>query len=122
RPGQKLGLIGPVGCGKSTLLSLLLRYYDAPRGTIFVDGHDLLDLAPDVLRQLFALAPQEPFLFSDTVVNNVTFDDPAIEIGARDTAIAAAALDQDIGQLRDGLDTIVGERGVTLSGGQKQRV
>lgn len=122
RPGQKLGLIGPVGCGKSTLLSLLLRYYDAPRGTIFVDGHDLLDLAPDVLRQLFALAPQEPFLFSDTVANNVTFDGPAIEIGARDTAIAAAALDQDIDQLRDGLDTIVGERGVTLSGGQKQRV
>lgn len=120
--GQKLGLIGPVGCGKSTLLSLLLRYYDAPRGTIFVDGHDLLDLAPDALRQLFALAPQEPFLFSDTVANNVTFDDPAIDFDARDTAIAAAALDQDIAQLRDGLDTIVGERGVTLSGGQKQRV
>lgn len=120
--GQKLGLIGPVGCGKSTLLALLLRYYDAPRGTIFVDGHDLLDLAPDTLRQLFALAPQEPFLFSDTVVNNVTFDDPDIGIDARDAAIAAAALDLDIGQLRDGLETVVGERGVTLSGGQKQRV
>tara|TARA_R110002073_G_scaffold269714_1_gene432889 strand:- start:194 stop:1504 length:1311 start_codon:yes stop_codon:yes gene_type:complete len=121
-PGQKLGLIGPVGCGKSTLLSLLLRYYDPPRGTMFVDGHDVLDLAPSSLRQLFALAPQEPFLFSDTVTNNITFDDDLIEFAQRDAAVAAAALDQDLPQLIDGIDTIVGERGVTLSGGQKQRV
>lgn len=121
-PGQKLGLIGPVGSGKSTLLSLLLRYYDPPRGSIFVDGHDLLDLAPQALRELFALAPQEPFLFSDTVANNITFADDTIANAERDAAIANAALDQDLSQLRDGIDTIVGERGVTLSGGQKQRV
>lgn len=121
-PGQKLGLIGPVGCGKSTLLSLLLRYYDPPRGTMFVDGHDVLDLAPGSLRKLFALAPQEPFLFSDTVTNNITFDDSDIDLQQRDAAVAAAALDQDLPQLIDGIDTIVGERGVTLSGGQKQRV
>lgn len=121
-PGQKLGLIGPVGCGKSTLMAVLLRYYDPPRGTVFIDGHDVLDLAPQALRQLFALASQEPFLFSDTVASNVTFDDPEVDGDRRDLAIAHAALDQDLEQLRDGLDTIVGERGVTLSGGQKQRV
>lgn len=121
-PGQKLGLIGPVGSGKSTLLSLLLRYYDPPRGTMFVDGHDVLDLAPGCLRKLFALAPQEPFLFSDTVSNNITFDDGTIELEQRDAAVAAAALEQDLPQLLDGIDTVVGERGVTLSGGQKQRV
>jgi len=121
-PGQKLGLIGPVGSGKSTLMALLLRYYDPPRGTIFVDDHDVLDLAPQTLRQLFALASQEPFLFSDTVASNITFDDPDVATDLRDQAIANAALDQDLEQLRDGLETIVGERGVTLSGGQKQRV
>jgi ATP-binding cassette subfamily B protein len=121
-PGQKLGLAGPVGSGKSTLLSLLMRFYDPPRGTVFVDGHDVLDLAPMVLRGLFALAPQEPFLFSDTLAANVGFagdDDLTFEL---DAAVAAAALDQDLPQLHLGLQTIVGERGVTLSGGQRQRV
>lgn len=119
--GGKLGLIGPVGSGKSTLLALLLRFYDPPRGSVFVDDHDVLDLAPSHLRAMFALAPQEPFLFSDTVAANVTFggDDATLPV---DAAVAAAALDQDLPQLAAGLATIVGERGVTLSGGQKQRV
>ncbi len=121
-PGQKLGLVGSVGSGKSTLLALLLRYYDPPRGSIFVDGHDVLDLHPSGLRQLFALAPQEPFLFSDTVAANVTFAREPSPTAELDQAVTAAALDQDLPQLRDGLATIVGERGVTLSGGQKQRV
>ncbi|MCK5943065.1 MAG: ABC transporter ATP-binding protein [Planctomycetes bacterium] len=119
--GAKLGLIGPVGSGKSTLLALLLRLYEPPPGTVFVDGHDVRDIDPRALRELFALAPQEPFLFSDTIASNVTFDE-AVTDARRDEAVAAAALDQDLPQLRDGLATIVGERGVTLSGGQKQRV
>jgi len=121
-PGQKLGLAGPVGSGKSTLLALLMRFYDPPRGTVFVDGHDVLDLQPAVLRALFALAPQEPFLFSDTLAANVGFAgdaEPALDL---DAAVEAAALDQDLPQLHLGLQTIVGERGVTLSGGQRQRV
>jgi ATP-binding cassette subfamily B protein len=122
QPGQKLGLVGPVGSGKSTLLALLLRWYDPPRGTMFVDGHDVLDLDPAVLRELFALAPQEPFLFSDTLARNVTFAREAADGGELDAAVAGAALDRDLPQLRAGLETIVGERGVTLSGGQKQRV
>ena len=120
--GQKLGLLGPVGSGKSTLMALLLRLYDPPPATIFVDGHDVLDLDPRAVRQLFAYAPQEPFLFSDTVHNNVVFGDPEISVERRDAAVADAALDQDLTQLRAGLETVVGERGVTLSGGQKQRV
>jgi ATP-binding cassette subfamily B protein len=121
-PGGKLGLIGPVGAGKSTLLALVLRYYDPPRGTVFVDGHDVLDLSPAALRALFALAPQEPFLFSDTVAANVAFARDAIVATDVDAAVADAALDQDLPQLHEGLATVVGERGVTLSGGQKQRV
>lgn len=121
-PGQKLGLVGGVGSGKSTLLALLLRYYDPPRGTVRIDGHDLLDLHPEAVRGLFALAPQEPFLFSDTVAANVAFARADADPAAVDAAVAGAALDQDLPQLPKGLDTIVGERGVTLSGGQKQRV
>ncbi len=120
--GQKLGLVGPIGSGKSTLLALLLRLYDPPRGAVFVDGHDALDLDPRALRALFALAPQEPFLFSDTVAANVSFDAPEVSDERRDEAVARAALDQDLPHLRDGIQTVVGERGVTLSGGQKQRV
>lgn len=121
-PGQKLGLVGPVGSGKSTLLALLLRFYDPPRGTVFVDGHDVLDLQPAALRSLFALASQEPFLFSDTVAANVAFALDRDAGADLDAAVEAAALDQDLPQLHAGLTTIVGERGVTLSGGQKQRV
>ncbi|MBZ0150495.1 MAG: ATP-binding cassette domain-containing protein, partial [Planctomycetes bacterium] len=93
-----------------------------PRGSVFVDGHDVPDLKPSALRRLFAYTAQEPFLFSDTVAANVGFaaDDAAGE--AIDRAVGAAALDQDLPQLREGIATIVGERGVTLSGGQKQRV
>ena len=125
QPGQKLGLVGAVGCGKSTLLHLLLRLYDPPRGTIFVDGHDVLDLELRSLRSLFAFAPQEPFLFSDTVADNIRFGKATAtptESAWLAEAVRDAALEQDLAALSDGLETVVGERGVTLSGGQKQRV
>ena len=123
RAGQKLGLVGPMGAGKSTLLALLLRLYEPPRGTIFLDGQDVLDLDARQVRRAFAVAPQDPFLFSDTIDANIRFGAAdAIEALERDAAVATAALDQDLPDLRDGIDTIVGERGVTLSGGQKQRV
>ncbi len=123
RAGEKLGLVGAVGSGKSTLLALLLRLYEPPRGTIFLDGRDVLDLDARQVRRAFAVAPQDPFLFSDTIDANIRFGAPAaIELDERDAAVTTAALDQDLPELRDGIDTIVGERGVTLSGGQKQRV
>ena len=122
-PGQKLGLLGPVGSGKSTLLALLLRFYDPPRGTLFLDGHDVLDLAPQAVRRLFAYAPQEPFLFSDTLLDNIRFGCESDRDEAQVLrAVEQAALDQDLPQLAEGLQTVVGERGVTLSGGQRQRV
>lgn len=123
RAGEKLGLVGPVGGGKSTILALLLRLYDPPPGSMFVDGIDVLELDPRVLRRTFAVAPQDPFLFSDTVEGNVRFGarDPR-EQSEVDAAVRVAALDQDLPDLSDGLATVVGERGVTLSGGQKQRL
>ncbi|MEZ5963788.1 MAG: ABC transporter ATP-binding protein [Planctomycetota bacterium] len=123
RAGQRLGLVGPVGCGKSTLVALLLRLYEPPPGTIFVDGHDVLALDPRALRRTFAVAPQDPFLFTDTIAANVRFgalDGVAAE--RVDAAVHASALEQDLPDLQQGLDTVVGERGVTLSGGQKQRL
>ncbi|MEQ1632684.1 MAG: ABC transporter ATP-binding protein [Planctomycetota bacterium] len=121
-PGKKLGLVGPVGSGKTTLLALCLRFYEPPRGAIFLDGHDILDLSPRAIRRVFAFAPQEPFLFSDTIEANVAFARAQANAADLDLAVEAAALDQDLPQLQLGLQTIVGERGVTLSGGQKQRV
>ncbi|MFM1872359.1 MAG: hypothetical protein RL398_1781, partial [Planctomycetota bacterium] len=121
-PGSKLGLVGPVGGGKTTLLALLLGFYEPPRGQLFVDGHDVVDLAPDVLRGLFAYAAQDPFLFSDAVTANVTFSASATDTERLERAVVSSALDQDLPQLPKGMATIVGERGVTLSGGQKQRV
>ena len=132
-PGRVLGVIGPTGSGKSTLLALLPRLFDPPRGTVFVDGVDVRDLPLPVLRRQIAMAPQDPFLFSDTVAGNVSFGVEAA--GAVDAdrgaarhaervvaeAIALVRLDPDLAQFPDGAATRVGERGVTLSGGQKQR-
>jgi len=118
-PGASLGIVGAVGSGKSTLLSVILRFYDPPPGTVFLDGVDILELAPDALRAHFALAPQEPFLFSDTIAKNVAL---AGEHEGLDAAIHTSALDQDLELFSHGLGTVVGERGVTLSGGQRQRV
>jgi len=115
--GTTLGIYGPTGSGKSTLLRLLMRTRNAPPGSIEVDGHDLgtLDLAG--WRERLAVAPQVPFLFSDSIRDNVAMGhDGDVEL-----AVARAALKSDLHALPDGLDTIVGERGIMLSGGQRQR-
>jgi len=124
-PGQVLGIIGPTGSGKSTLLALLPRLFDPPRDTVFVDGIDVLDLRLSTLRRTIAMAPQEPFLFSGTVGENVAFgldysERQEVETEVR-RAVAVARLDKDLAGFPDGAQTRVGERGVTLSGGQKQR-
>ena len=132
-PGRVLGVIGPTGSGKSTLLALLPRLFNPPRGTVFIDGVDVLDLPLPVLRRQIAMVPQDPFLFSDTVAGNVAFgvetaDAPDAGPGPESDAgrvvaeaIALARLDIDLAGFPDGAETRVGERGVTLSGGQKQR-
>ncbi|MCH7747417.1 MAG: ABC transporter ATP-binding protein [Acidobacteria bacterium] len=125
-PGQTLALVGPTGSGKSTLLSLLPRLFDPPRGTVFIDDVDILDLPVSTLRRAIGMVPQEPFLFSDTIAKNVLFgvDGDSGRDSARlaDEAMAIARLDKDLAGFPDGAETVVGERGVTLSGGQKQRV
>jgi ATP-binding cassette subfamily B multidrug efflux pump len=124
-PGQTLALVGPTGSGKSTLVSLLPRLFDPPRGTVFIDGADILDLPTSTLRRIVGVAPQEPFLFSRTVAENVQFGVDGVDTDGQtpvvERAMAIARLDKDLAEFPNGADTRVGERGVTLSGGQKQR-
>ncbi len=123
-PGQVLALVGPTGAGKSTLVDLLPRLFDPPPGTVFVDGIDVRDLPLDALRGAIGYVPQEPLLFSETVAGNVAFGARAPADGkgaAVADAVALAQLDIDVAGFPRGLDTEVGERGITLSGGQKQR-
>ena len=147
--GQIVALVGPTGSGKSTLVGLLTRLHDPPRGMVFVDGTDVRDLSLDALRGAIGVAPQEAFLFSDTLANNVAFGlDAMIErstpsgsartVDGESTALAppdgadgrqarilaaaaVARLDKDVEDFPKGYETTVGERGITLSGGQKQR-
>jgi ATP-binding cassette subfamily B protein len=121
-PGEILGVVGPPGSGKSTLLSLVPRLYDPLAGRITLDGHDLRRLALAELRRQVAYVPQEPFLFSGTVRDNILFGCPEHCIARLDSALADAGLTDTIAALPHGLDTRVGEKGVLLSGGQKQRI
>jgi ATP-binding cassette subfamily B multidrug efflux pump len=121
--GSTLGLVGPVGAGKSTLLSLLTREYDPPGAAIRLDGHDITSIPLQTLRAAFAVVPQDAFLFSTTIHENLAYAvagdlSPSL---ALDT-LSLAGLDEDLDTLPRGLETVVGERGLQLSGGQKQRV
>ncbi|TVR04820.1 MAG: ABC transporter ATP-binding protein [Deltaproteobacteria bacterium] len=122
-PGRTLGILGRVGSGKSTLAHLLVRLYDPPPGTILLDDTDIRTLRQEELRRRVVLAPQDTFLFSDTLARNITLamDGDEDEQQARRFA-TLAALDTDIPDLADGYDTLLGERGVNLSGGQRQRL
>ena len=125
-PGQMLALVGPTGSGKSTVVNLLPRLFDPPPGTVFIDGVDVREIPLTVLRGMIGYVPQEPFLFSETIAQNVTFGalndgDASVEREAVTQAVAVARLDTDVNDFPDGFETAVGERGITLSGGQKQR-
>ncbi len=119
-PGQRLGLFGPVGSGKSTLVRLLARLYEPPEGTIFLDGVDVRRLTLESLRRQVVVAPQETFLFSDTVERNVTLSGAVERPASEFTELAQ--LHDELQGLSDGYDTLLGERGVNLSGGQRQRL
>jgi ATP-binding cassette subfamily B protein len=122
KAGEKLGLVGPSGGGKSTLTRLVLRFDDVQNGRITIDGQDIRDITQASLHQQIGYVPQEPLLFHRSVRENIAYGNlGASEKDVRDAARKAYALDF-IDTLPNGLDTIVGERGVKLSGGQRQRV
>ena len=143
--GQTAALVGVTGSGKSTLISLLARLHDPPPGSVFIDGIDVRDFPIAVLRGAIGFVPQEPFLFSDTLADNIAYgldamssaslsgergdniergDDARLKASRYERiqqAAAVARLDKDVADFPKGYDTMVGERGITLSGGQKQR-
>ena len=120
--GETVALLGRVGAGKSTILKAAVRLLDTPEASVFLDGRDVCALPVRRLRQLITIVPQDPFLFSTSLRENLTYDDPARDDPAVWDAVDAAGLGRTVREdLTDALDTIVGERGVTLSGGQKQR-
>jgi ATP-binding cassette subfamily B multidrug efflux pump len=122
--GRTVAVVGGTGSGKSTLVSLLPRLNNPPRGTVFLGGRDVLDIPLSELRGEIGFVPQEPFLFSDTLEENIAFGlrtPSASRRGAVLSASAIAQLEKDVHDFPNGYETLVGERGITLSGGQKQR-
>jgi ATP-binding cassette subfamily B protein len=119
--GTTTAIVGATGSGKSTLLSLLPRLNDPPPGTVFIDGVDVRRFPLDALRRAIGFVPQEPFLFSATIADNIALGVPGASVEATRRAAAVARLDKDVADFPRGYDTMVGERGITLSGGQKQR-
>jgi ATP-binding cassette subfamily B protein len=121
-PGQTLALVGATGAGKSTLAKLVARFYDPQRGRVLVDGHDLRTLRQQALRRQLGIVPQEGYLFSGSVRDNIAFGRPDATIEEIEQAAAAVGATGFIAALPDGIDTEVGERGVHLSAGQRQLV
>ena len=122
KAGENVGLVGKTGAGKTTLVDLLLRTYNVPDGTVFLDGRDVNAVSIRSVRAACAYVPQDNFLFSDTIENNIAF---GTENWDREKIIEAASLadvDENIQSFQRGYDTVLGERGVTVSGGQKQRI
>ena len=121
-PGETVALVGRTGTGKSTAARLLPRFYDATAGTIRIDGHDVRDLTVESLRSHIGLVLDEPFLFSETIRNNIAYGRPDATAEEIDAVATAAGVSEFVDKLPDGYDTMVGERGYTLSGGQRQRI
>ena len=119
--GSSLAIVGPTGSGKSTLVSLIPRIYDAPAGSVLLDGRPITDYPLETLRRAIGFVPQETFLFSDTVEENIAFGTDQTDKEAVRLAAQAASIAADIEDFPEQYATTVGERGITLSGGQKQR-
>jgi ATP-binding cassette subfamily B protein len=122
QPGETVAVVGGTGSGKSTLGRLAARYYDVSAGRITLDGHDVRDLGLTALRDQVGIVPDEPFLFSVSIHDNIAYGRPSATREQVEAAAAAAGADQFIRELPDSYDTVVGERGYTLSGGQRQRI
>ena len=120
--GEQIGLVGKTGSGKTTLVDLILRTYNVEDGTLFIDGHDVNDVKIRDLREACAYVPQDNFLFSDTIENNIAFGVDGHQLSAVQQAAVMADVDSNIKEFSKGYGTVLGERGVTVSGGQKQRI
>ena len=120
--GENVGIIGKTGSGKTTLVDLILRTYNVPDGTLFIDGHDVNKIPIKTVRKFSAYVPQDNFLFSDTIENNIAF---GVDGASEDAVVNAAKMsdvDGNISEFPQKYKTVLGERGVTVSGGQKQRI
>jgi ATP-binding cassette subfamily B multidrug efflux pump len=120
--GQTVALVGKVGCGKSTLLQVIPRLFEVPRGAVLIDGMDIQDIPLKTLRRSIGFVTQEVFIFSDTVRNNVLFGREGVSEGDLVKALKTAEVYEEIMGLDQGMDALLGERGITLSGGQRQRL
>ena len=122
KPGELVGIVGKIGSGKTTLVNALLRLYNVKENTLFIDGVDIMKCDIHSVRNAISYVPQDNFLFSDKVRNNIAFSNLALDYEKIVSAAQFAAVHDNIIEFTEGYDTISGERGVTLSGGQKQRV
>lgn len=119
--GSTLAIVGPTGCGKTTLAALIARLWEAPAGSLFVDGRPIREWPLETLRRGIGFVPQDPFLFSDTLKENISFGVDHADLERVSDAATIASIDAEIRDFPAKYDTMVGERGITLSGGQKQR-
>ena len=122
KPGETVGIVGKIGCGKSTLVNMLFRLYNVEKGTLFLDGHDIMDLPIKLVRSNIGYAPQDNFLFSDTIRKNISFSNDSLTDDQVSEAAEFSAVRDNIEEFQEKYQTMIGERGVTLSGGQKQRI
>lgn len=121
-PGESVGIVGKIGSGKTTLVNTLLHLYNVERGKVFIAGHDIMDCNIESLRDAIGYVPQDNFLFSDKVKNNIAFSCNELDMDKVYDAAKFADVHSNIEEFTEGYETVSGERGVTLSGGQKQRI
>ncbi len=122
RKGKMTAIVGPTGSGKSTLINLLMRYYDCPPGSIFIDGKDIRSFDLDSYLSRVALVSQETLLLHESLRNNIAYGLTNVSDEAVQQVVKQARLENFVAQLPNGLDTLIGDRGTRLSGGEKQRV
>ncbi len=122
QPGESVGVVGKTGAGKTTLVDLILRSYNVPDGTVFIDGKDVNTIPIRDVRGACAYVPQDNFLFSDTIARNIAFSQDGADPESVAQAAKLAGVHEDISAFPEGYQTVLGERGVTVSGGQKQRI